>query len=515
MDSLAAPKGPLNLALVLAIAAIACVPLFFLPPAAAPWVLGALGGLVLGFLFIHAGQLLVLLLVWLLVTSVFPDYFWKLNIPGFFNFTADRILLIALIVLFLIALPLGRVRLVWPGPLGWAVVLLVGWSAVSAQVAGWQTAAVTTTGQAIGPPYYRFFVGFLFPAGVFFMTLTSIRSETQVRTTLIFLSAFGLYLTVVGLAQKFGWDSLVWPRFILDTSLGIHPERARGPFLNAPDMGLTLVICFFANLLLLSKVRFIWAVPILLITLPIPVVIFWTLTRSIWLAFVLCLFLTVWLWPRSHRMRVVASMLIVAGLITLTALLWPRLSSSHREIGGMAEKAPIISRVHLALVSIDLAREHPLVGVGLGRFQEAALRTERMRSYGSAAFEYARGAVEHNNFLSMLAETGIPGAVVYIVLVLGLLVVSIRLYRLIPPTATGYLDRRFVVFYWVVWITFFVDSMFRLTTSSPFPNGMFLLMGGLMVGFYRGLQPQPTGCATGPARVAPTGRAAARPGAAG
>ncbi|MDD4889318.1 MAG: O-antigen ligase family protein [Phycisphaerae bacterium] len=514
MDAQASPHNSLNIAIVLALAAAVCVPLFFLPPAAVPWVLGSIGALAGGLLLIHYGNLLTLLLVWLAVASVFSTFFWTLEVPGFFNLTADRILLVGIVALFVIAVFLGRVQLRWPPVVGTILVLLVGWCALAAQLGGWRASPMLDAQVAIGPPYYRFFAGFLFPAAVFFMAVCAVRNERQIRTLLTFFTLFGLYLTIVGLGEKFGWDALVWPKYILDPTLGIHQERVRGPFLNAPDMGLTLVICLFANLLLASKTRFWLAIPIVLISLPLPLLIAWTLTRSIWLAFLVCSLVAIWLWPRTRHIRYVLTMLLVAGLVVAVAVNWDRLTSPQRERGGVTAKEPIINRTELAMVSLELAADHPLAGVGLGRFQEAAGQSERMRRIASPAATYGSYAVEHNNFLSMLAETGVVGAAAYLMLVFGLLAVSIRLYRIIPPTAVGYFDRRFVVFFWIVWTAFFIDSMFRLTTSSPFPNGMFLLTGGLVVGLYHQLRPQPTGLAPGRTAVSHAVRSADRPGAA-
>ena len=214
--------------------------------------------------------------------------------------------------------------------------------------------------------------------------------------------------------------------------------------------------------------------------------------------------LAIWVWPRARATRIALTLTTAAALAIFTFAMWDRLSSENRERGGVAERAPVISRIELAKVSVDLAGKHPLTGVGLGRFQVAAGESPRMREMGSQAAIFAPGAVEHNNFLSMLAETGIPGALIYAALIFALLAVSIRLYRVLPATALGFLDRRFIGFYWIVWLAFFIDSMFRLTTFSPFPNGMFLLLGGVMVGYHHLLGPQPIGLpASSPAGAGP------------
>ena len=485
---------PFNLAAVLLVG-VMCLPLLLLPADGVPWALAGLGIVSVALVLVFGQKMLLLLLGWLVAASVGGDFLWRGIIPGFFNLTVDRIALAGLVVLFIVGLMAGVIRFRWPGRLGWVLVMLVAWCALSAQVAGWTLPFTEIAGSNISPPFYPFFAGLLFPAIVFLMAVSVVRRENQIHTVLAFFALFGIYLTVVGLAQWFKIDALVWPKYILDETLGIHAERVRGPFLNAPDMGLALLICLFATWLLAIRSSIGWRIVLVLVSLPMTLATYLTLTRSIWLALVLCAFLAVWVWSPARATRWALTCLLVVGLAMFVFLRWSNLTSSQREQGGVAEPEPVISRIEAAQISLELAAQNPLLGAGLGRFMVKALDSAHMRTIGQPGFAYSIGMVEHNNFLSMLAETGVPGAAAYIGLLLGLLAVSIRLYRMIPPTATGLLDRRFVGFYWIVWLAFFVDSMFRLTTSSPLPNSLFLLLGAVIVAYYDELRPQPTGLA--------------------
>jgi hypothetical protein len=491
---------PFNLAAVL-LAGLMCLPLLLLPAEAVPWALAGLGLVSVGLVLMFGQRMLLLLLGWLVAASVGGEFLWRGIIPGFFNLTVDRIVLAGLIVLFIVGLLAGEIRFRWPGWLGAVLVILVGWCALSAQVAGWTLPFGTIAGSVISPPFYPFFAGLLFPAVIFLMAVSVVRREGQIQTVLVFFTLFGIYLAVVGLAQWFKVDVLVWPKYILDTSLGIHAERVRGPFLNAPDMGLALVICLFATLLLAIRSSPAWRIVLVLLSLPMVMATYLTLTRSIWLALVLCAFLAIWVWPRARSTRWALSCVLTVCLVMFVFLRWSSLTSSQREQGGVAEAEPVISRIEAAQISLELTAQHPLLGTGLGHFMVKALDSPHMRTIGQPGFAYSLGMVEHNNFLSMLAETGIPGATAYIALLLGLLGASIRLYRMIPPTATGLLDRRFVGFYWIAWLAFFTDSMFRLTTSSPLPNSLFLLLGAVVVAYYHELRPQSSGLA--PSRIRP------------
>lgn len=48
------------------------------------------------------------------------------------------------------------------------------------------------------------------------------------------------YLCLIAILFLFGAKDLIFPRYILDESLGLHADRARGPFLQAVANGVTL-----------------------------------------------------------------------------------------------------------------------------------------------------------------------------------------------------------------------------------------------------------------------------------
>ena len=71
-------------------------------------------------------------------------------------------------------------------------------------------------------------------AGSVFEDATSIR-----RFETFALVVLG-YLCVIAVLFLFGATQWIFPRYILDEGLGIHADRARGPFLQAVANGVTL-----------------------------------------------------------------------------------------------------------------------------------------------------------------------------------------------------------------------------------------------------------------------------------
>jgi O-antigen ligase len=243
-------------------------------------------------------------------------------------------------------------------------------------------------------------------------------------------------------------------------------------------LGVALIFCLFGNLYLARRAETLrrWALYVAcLLMLP---VIFWTQTRSVWLAAIACA--SIWLLAGSHRRpRIVLVCVATALAIAALVVNWANVSSVERSRGGVAEAAPIELRFALAKLTFDIAADHPLFGVGFGHFRDHAAQYARDPS--SPAMQVASTAVEHNNFLSVLAETGVVGLAIYLWLLLHLLWRSVRLYRRMPA---GFLDGRgrdFVVLYWVLYANHVVDAMFRETSVHPFDNCLFFAVSGAMV----------------------------------
>jgi hypothetical protein len=89
------------------------------------------------------------------------------------------------------------------------------------------------------------------------------------------------YLVFIAVAFLANERSLIFPRFILDESLGFHPDRARGPFLQAVANGMSL------NLLGILAIAFAQRRKTIayLLWLALPFAILATMTRAVWISF--------------------------------------------------------------------------------------------------------------------------------------------------------------------------------------------------------------------------------------
>ena len=92
------------------------------------------------------------------------------------------------------------------------------------------------------------------------------------------------YLCFTSIAFLVGAGSLIFPRFILDESLGYHADRACGPLLQAVANGVSLNLLGLVAMhaLLRGRIRG-WKAATLLASLPFAILA--TMTRAVWLSF--------------------------------------------------------------------------------------------------------------------------------------------------------------------------------------------------------------------------------------
>lgn len=81
---------------------------------------------------------------------------------------------------------------------------------------------------------------FIVPFALFHLAGLVFREERRLRQFEMFSLVVLAYLCFTAIAFLVGARALIFPRFILDESLGYHVDRARGPLLQAVANGVSL-----------------------------------------------------------------------------------------------------------------------------------------------------------------------------------------------------------------------------------------------------------------------------------
>jgi len=431
----------------------------------------ASGLFVWGAIYARHAALPVLVVATLLVGYVFGHSFWHADI-GPLPLTLDRLLLVGLAGLFAWRLRAGQITWSALSSVDWALVVTLVWLSCSA--------VLSRPGDEVSLPHspmWRLLFSFWAPAFLFLVMRQSPVNRRVTNSVLSLLALLGVYLGLTALAETAGVWSVVFPRYIADPELGLHFGRARGPALNSVSLGVYLGVCFWAAWVLLPRVNRV-AQLALFAALPLmAVAIMLTYTRSTWLGLaasgVAVLAVQT---PRRLRLPVLGATALV-GVIAAGAL-WQSLLYLEREDSGGVSKHSVQQRAAFAYVSWNMFRDHPLTGVGFGRFYDQKLPYLSDRSQ-SFELESLRELHHHNTFLSLLTETGLVGMAAYIGLLIGLLTCG---WRLAQTTAAMPEARSLGVLLVGAVMVYLPSALFHDLTLLHTDQWLLLMIGGLAVG---------------------------------
>jgi O-antigen ligase len=281
-------------------------------------------------------------------------------------------------------------------PIDWMLILVSLYALVSATIAG-----------TIDEEHARFTLldryGLL-PFLMFFVAPFAFRTEEDRRILLGVLVGLGAYLGVTAILETTGPKSLIVPSYITDPSIGIHQDRARGPFAEAAGNGVTMYFCAVAAAIAFVKWkdrrwRTVAAGVVALCLLGVVL----SLTRAVWLGAAVGSPLALLAGRETRRYLVpailVAFVLVIAAFATIPGL-------QHRVQKRTDSKQPLWDRRNSNAAAVRMVEARPLVGFGWGRFSKDSFE------YYKQGPDFPLTGVRdlHNVFLSNAVELGLIGA---------------------------------------------------------------------------------------------------------
>lgn len=379
----------------------------------------AIAALFWGLVYARNASVLLTALATVMVGYVWGHAFWNLHL-GPLPLTLDRLMLACLAGIVLCQWCEGRLAPARIGATEWALGALLVWLTLSALASRPDDDVALPTS-----PMWRLLFSFWAPAFLLFVTRNSREADRNAYLFLGGLTALGGYLALTAAAETAGLWAVVFPRYISDPALGMHYGRARGPMLNSISLGIYLTVCFWATWLLLARVGG-YAKAIVAVLLPAMALgVLMTATRSVWIGMATSgVAVVAAQTPKQHRKLVLSGMLVLGVLVGPLAAL--RLVDMKREDSGYASKHSVQQREAFAYVSWKMFCDHPLAGVGFGRFYDQKLPYLSDRSQ-SFELESLRELHHHNTLLSLLTETGMLGLAAYLAVLIGLLTAAWRL----------------------------------------------------------------------------------------
>lgn len=302
---------------------------------------------------------------------------------------------------------------------------------------------------------------FIVPFALFHIAVLVFRGASQRRHFEVFVLVALAYLAFIAIAFLVDERSLIYPRFILDESLGFHVDRARGPFLQAVANGVSLNMLGILVIALPQKRT--WTVRLLWLALPLAVLA--TMTRAVWISFAVS---TIVLGFRliEHRLQAVCALLAIAGLMvglaigcsdhSLKAALWDR----------TGERGPVEARLAVYDAGWAMFQERPLSGWAAGGMYAELAR--RMVGY------HLRTFYVHNTYLALLVEFGVPGFALYLVLFSNLLRLS---WRVRAGESGSIASLRKV---WPILLCVYLFNAFFVDMAYQFVIGLLFTVAGML-----------------------------------
>jgi len=302
---------------------------------------------------------------------------------------------------------------------------------------------------------------FVVPLAMFWMATVTFRTESSLRWLERFCLAILVYLSFTAIMSMAGIGQLVFPRYILDESLGIHADRARGPFLQAVANGVTLNML---GLLAIEgycrrQLRGIWPLALL----PLSVAIAATKTRAVWLSFAVSVMLLL-LRKTNVRLRSAWGLLAVAGIIGAIFV------SNVGEAAGsfedrLRDRDSVEFRMAAYRAGWEMFSARPITGWGTTELQAGL--ADRIRGFRGESFAV------HNTYLEILLEHGIFGIGLYGWWVVELL----RLRKKRPGDLNGVASLRSV---WPLLLCVYLINAMFVVMNYPFVNGLLFTFAGIL-----------------------------------
>ncbi len=332
------------------------------------------------------------------VLSPLSGNWQQLGIPG--AASPDRLLLVVTILLVLLRAATGRGEpLPRPRPVHYVLALAVVYAVGSALAAHtlFQRTAVLEIFESYG----------VLPFAIFYLVpviLTTPRHRNLLLTSLVILGAY-LGLTVV--FEIVGPHALVWPRYILSPTYGIHEGRGRGPFADAVANGFGLYACALASLVAMTIWRGRARLAAAAVGILCLVGTMMTLERSVWIGASVGSVVVLVISPRLRRFAL--PVVLGGGVATLLAIVL--IPGLHAKVSDRASaQGSIWDRQNLTTAAVNMIDARPLTGFGWARFQQAS------GPYFQQNPNYPLTATQAgiaNYFLSYAVALGLPGAIIW------------------------------------------------------------------------------------------------------
>jgi O-antigen ligase len=376
--------------------------------------------------------------------------------PDLKSFPVDRVAFVVLLAAIALRLGTTRDRLhTYPATWPMLALLLLSLRGVLAQ--SYQSQA-----------WSLFVAKWLVPFVLFHIAGSVFREESSLQKLETFSLVALLYLAVIAVLFLFDLRPLIFPKFILDEGIGIHADRARGPFLQAVANGVSISILGLLALHSFERGRLRRALAATLF-LCVPLALLATRTRAVWFAAAVSVVLLTFIGSSRSLRRAGMAFWVLAGVGALFFVLYR--NDSNPLADRLQDRSPVDFRLDMYEAGWQMFTEKPLTGWG----SEGRIQPEIARRINNFHPEYY---LFHNTYLELAVERGIVGLGFYAWLM-------VCLFRLAKSPAftseceTGFLGGSFRKIWPLLLIVYFLNAS-AVVMNYQFVNGFLFTLAGIL-----------------------------------
>jgi putative inorganic carbon (HCO3(-)) transporter len=297
------------------------------------------------------------------------------------------------------------------------------------------------------------------------MVFSSGRSLRNLETFLLIVLG---YLTTISILSLLNLQMFIIPRFITDAGIGIHSDRARGPFLQAVANGLCLNLLGLIALDAFRR-RKVCGTLAAILFLAVPIALLATKTRAVWISSVLSVLCLLFVGSTLKMRRIALAWCVLAILGSGTVFLLDGDQNSFAQ--RMMDRSPVDFRSEMYSAGWQMFLDKPLLGWG----NEHDIQPEVEKRVSSFHPEYY---VFHNTFLELAVQRGVLGLGLYVWLMICLFRTGKR------PGISDDPDQAFVNPHfrklWPLLVGVYVLNASAVVMNYQFVNAVLFTIAGIM-----------------------------------
>lgn len=414
---------------------------------------------------------IVITLVWFLSMSGLHTLV-MIRMPGLPDFSFPRLFFI--MILFLIPIGVIRGRSFMHPPYAPDIFLVLF------------TAYVFFNMNTIGDPlrFNLWLVSCFTPMAAYFFAKQYIKTNNQIAILMVGFILVTIYFWIVSIGDHFEIEAMVWPKQILDRSVGKSWfGRSRGPFLQPALFGQIFGMYLLVHLFVLTrKIPIFWKVLITANIVAGGFGLLYTYTRGGWLATAAGVVVLAVLRPGFRKIVIVA--VVLGILLSFSGVL----STGNDEFleKRMENTNTVENRLGFLANSTRMIADNPLFGVGYFRFVELRHlynQGTEIPFYGYIKREASAEVSIHDIYIGRAAEEGLVGLFLFLGFYLAIFRVYIARWKENPQGS--WFDRDTIALMGAMTAAYLVGGMVIDYRYFDLINILPCFMAGVIAGFPR------------------------------